>query len=39
MYSDSSAVSDEESVSDKTSVPFVPCDPVGEIWADKRKIG
>lgn len=37
--SDSSAVSDEESVSVKTSVPFVPCDPVGEIWADKRKIG
>lgn len=37
--SDSSAVSDEESVSDKTSVPFVTCDTVGEIWADKRKIG
>lgn len=37
--SDSSAVSDEESVSVKTSVPFVPCDPVGRIWADKRKIG
>lgn len=37
--SDSSAVSDEEIASVKTSVPFVPCDPVGEIWADKRKIG
>ncbi len=37
--SDSSAVSDEEIVSPKTSVPFVPCDPVGEIWADKRKTG
>lgn len=37
--SDSSAVSDEENVSVKTSVPFVPCDPVGEIWVDKRKIG
>lgn len=37
--SDSSAVSDEESVSDKTSVPFVPCDPVGGIWADERKTG
>lgn len=37
--SDSSAVSDEESLSVKTSVPFVPCDPVGEIWEDKRKIG
>lgn len=37
--SDSSAVSDEEIVSAKTSVPFVPCDPVGEIWTDKRKIG
>lgn len=37
--SDSSAVSDEESESVKTSVPFVPCDPVGEIWKDKRKIG
>ena len=37
--SDSSAVSDEESVSVKTSVPFVPCDPVGEIRADKRRIG
>lgn len=37
--SDSSAVSDEEIVSVKTSVPFVPCDPVGEIWADERKIG
>lgn len=36
---DSSAVSDENSVSLKTSVPFVPCDPVGEIWGDKRKIG
>lgn len=39
MYSDSSAVSDEESVSDKTSVPFVSCNLVGEIWADKRRIG
>lgn len=39
MYSDSSVASDEESVSDKTSVPFVSCDPVGEIWADERKIG
>lgn len=38
-FSDSSAVSGEESVSVKTSVPFVPCDPVGEIRADKRKIG
>lgn len=37
--SDSSAVSDEEIVSVKTSVLFVTCDPVGEIWADKRKIG
>ena len=37
--SDSSVASDEESVSVKTSVPFVPCDPVGEIQADKRKIG
>lgn len=37
--SDSSVASDEESVSVKTSVPFVPCDPVGEIWADKRKTG
>ncbi len=37
--SDSSAVSDEESESVKTSIPFVPCDPVGKIWADKRKIG
>ncbi len=37
--SDSSAVSDEEIVSVKTSVPFVPCDPVGKIWADERKIG
>ncbi len=37
--SDSSAVSDEEIVNIKTSVPFVPCDPVGEIWEDKRKIG
>lgn len=37
--SDSSAVSDEEIVSVKTSVPFVPYDPVGEIWEDKRKIG
>lgn len=37
--SDSSAVSDEEIVSVKTSVPFVPCDPVGEIWEDERKIG
>lgn len=37
--SDSSAVNDEESESVKTSVPFVPCDPVGEIWADERKIG
>lgn len=37
--SDSSVASDEESVSIKTSVPFVPCDPVGEIWADERKIG
>lgn len=37
--SDSSALSDEESDSVKTSVPFVPCDPVGEIRADKRKIG
>lgn len=37
--SDSSAVSDEKSESVKTSVPFVPCDPVGKIWADERKIG
>ncbi len=37
--SDSSAVSDEESESAKISVPFVPCDPVGGIWADERKIG
>lgn len=37
--SDSSAVSDEEFVSAKTSVPFVPCDPVGGIWSDERKIG
>lgn len=37
--SDSSAVSDEEIVGVKTSVPFVPCDPVGEIWEDKRKTG
>lgn len=37
--SDSSAVSGEESESVKTSVPFVPCDPVGEILADKRRIG
>lgn len=37
--SDSSAVSDEEIASVKTSVPFVPCDPVSEIWADKRKTG
>lgn len=37
--SDSSAVSDEEIVSAKTSVPFVPCDPVGEIREDKRKTG
>lgn len=37
--SDSSAVSDEEVVSVKTSVSFVPCDPVGKIWADERKIG
>ncbi len=37
--SDSSAVSDEEIVSVKPSVPFVPCDPVGKIWADERKIG
>lgn len=36
LVSDSSAVSDEEIVSVKTSV---PCDPVGEIWADERKIG
>ncbi len=36
--SDSSVVSDEEIVSAKTSVPFVPCDPVGEIWADEREI-
>ena len=36
--SDSSAVSDEEIVSVITSVPFVPCDPVGKIWADERKI-
>ncbi len=39
MYSVASAVSDEESLSVKTSVPFVPCDPVGKIRADKRKIG
>ena len=37
--SDSSAVSDETNASVKTSVSFVPCDPVGEIRADKRKIG
>lgn len=37
--SDSSAVSDEEIVRAQTSVFFVPCDPVGEIRADKRKIG
>lgn len=37
--SDSSAVSDEENVGVKTSVPFVPCDPVGEIRANERKIG
>lgn len=37
--SDSSAVSDQESVSAKTSVPFVPCDPVGKVWEDKRKTG
>ena len=37
--SDLSAVSDEESESVKTSVPFVPCNPVSEIWADERKIG
>lgn len=37
--SDSSAVSDETNASVKTSVPFVSCDPVGEIWADKRRIG
>lgn len=37
--SDSSAVSDETNDSVKTSVPFVPCEPVGEIWADERKIG
>lgn len=37
--SDSSVVSDEESESVKISVPFVPCDPVGKIRADKRKIG
>ncbi len=37
--SDSSAVSDGKIVSVKTSVPFVPCDPVGKIWADERKIG
>lgn len=36
---DSSAVSDEEIVGVKTSVPFVPCDPIGKIWEDKRKIG
>lgn len=35
--SDSSAVSEEEIVSVKTSVPFVPCDPVGGIWADEEK--
>lgn len=39
FVSDSSVVSDEENVGVKTSVPFVPCDPVGEIRADKRKIG
>lgn len=39
MYSDSSVVSDEEIVRAQTSVSFVPCDPVGEIRADKRKIG
>lgn len=39
VKSDSSAVSDEEIASVKTSVPFVPCDPVDEIWADERKIG
>lgn len=39
MYSDSSAVSDKTNASVKTSVSFVPCDPVGEIWADKRRIG
>lgn len=37
--SDSSAVSDKTNASVKTSVSFVPCDPVGEIWADKRRIG
>ncbi len=37
--SDPSAVSDEEIAGIKTSVPFVPCDPVGKILADKRKIG
>ncbi len=36
---DSSAVSDEEFVNVQISVPFVPCDPVGEIRGDKRKIG
>ncbi len=36
--SDSSAVSDEGFVGAKTSVPFVPCDPVGEIWAYECKI-
>lgn len=37
--SDSSAVSDRTSASAKSSVPFVPCDPVGEIWANERKTG
>jgi histidinol phosphatase-like PHP family hydrolase len=41
-YSDSSDVSDvsdEEIVGDKTFVPCVPCDPVGEIWAVQSNVG
>lgn len=37
--SESSAVSDEEIAGIETSVPFVPCDPVGDIWDNKRKTG
>jgi histidinol phosphatase-like PHP family hydrolase len=41
-YSDSSDVSDvsdEEIVGDKTFVPCVPCDPVGEIWTVQSNVG